>query len=130
MKKSKKNKIIQDILDSITPEEQIKIDKNIEKHIEYLDAHPNYNLYYGTIKSYFLQDVISKGIKPIGITVMMCEETLIYETQEELDKSWELFKPEGFHYLKENWEQVRKQYVDDIYNGVDDDAPTVFWLNK
>lgn len=125
-----KSKVLQNILDSITPEEQMKMDKSIQDHIDYLDAHPNYNLYSGTPNSYWLKGVINAGLKPIGITIMICEETLIYETQEEVDKSWEMFKPEGFHHLKETWDDVRKQYVDEIYGGIEENAPTVFWLNK
>ena len=128
MRKSK-NSIIDDFLNKISPEEQAKIDKSIEAHIKYMDEHPDYNKRYGTDKSYWLEEIKSKGFNPIGITVMTCEETIIMETQEELERAWEIFKPEGWWYTIDQWEKVRQDYIKDIYEGDENKAPLVYCLN-
>lgn len=125
-----KPSILQEILDSITPEQQAKFDANFKAHEEYMDAHPDYNERYGTDKSYWLEEIRAKGFNPIGITVMICEETIIMETKEEIEKAWEIFKPEGWWYTAEQWEETRKDYVKDMYKGVVEDAPKVYCLNE
>ncbi len=104
------------------------IDK-VNKQISWIDEHPDYNKRYGTDKSYWLEEIKSKGFNPLGITIMTCEETIILETQEELEKAWEIFKPEGWWYTIDQWEETRQQYVKDIYDGKEKDAPIVYCLN-
>ena len=117
------------MFNSITPERQKELDAMFKAHNEYMDAHPDYNERYGTDKSYGLEEVKSLGFNPIGITVMTCEETFIMETQEEIDKAWEIFKPEGWWYTAEQWKQTRIEYINDVYDGKEEDAPKVYCLN-
>ena len=95
-----------------------------------MDAHPDYNKRYGTDKSYWLQEIIDKGFKTLGITVMICEETIIMETTEEIEEAWEIFKPEGWWYTVNEWEKRRDEYVSKNYNGIEEDAPKVYCLNE
>lgn len=129
MRKSK-NTIISDILDKMTPEEESEVNVSIESHIKWMDEHPDYNKRYGTDKSYWLEDIKSEGFKPLGITVMVCEETIIMETQEECDKAWEIFKPEGWWYTVDQWEKVRQDYIKDMYDGDETKGPKVYCLDE
>ena len=60
---------------------------------------------------------------------MLCEETLIFATEEETDAAAKEFMPEGWWYTLNNWEQSRREYVDKFYDGVEADAPEVFCLD-
>lgn len=87
---------------------------------------------YGTPDSEFLKCIISKGYNPIGITIMACEETFIFSTEEEAYRAHkELDTNEGWWYGLDGeypWEETRKWYVDKSYNGIEEDAPKVYWL--
>ena len=85
---------------------------------------------YGTPNSVLLKKVREAGFKPIGITVLMCEETFIFKGDAEAKAAWEIFKPEGWWYGFGSWEDTRQQYVKDIYGGDEEDAPIVYWLDK
>jgi len=128
MKKS--NRIISDALEEIrskmTPEEIEETEKKIDEQIKWFDDHPDYNQRYGTDKSYWLETIKKKGFNPIGITVMMCEETIILETEEEVERAWEVFKPEGFWYSKEDFTKAREDYINEVYDGIEKDAPLVY----
>ena len=87
------------------------------------------NSTYGTDKSTWLEEIKAKGFNPIGITIMACEETIILATKEEVDKAWEIFKPEGWWYTVDQWSETRQLYVRDIYNGIESDAPKVYCLD-
>lgn len=130
MGKKKRNSIIEEILNSITPEEQTKLDAMFKAHIKWMDEHPDYNERYGTNKSYWLEEIKAKGFNPVGITIMTCEETIIMATQEEKDKAWELFKPTGWWYTVDEWEETRNWYVKEIYEGMEEDAPKVYCLDE
>lgn len=125
-----KNNILDRIEKSISPEEQKEFDKKIEAHIKWLDEHPDYHKRYGTDKSYWLEDIIKHGISPIGITTMLCEETIILETKEEVNKAWGIFKPEGWWYSRDEFDKAYSDYVDKFYDGDKDKAPKVYWLNE
>lgn len=126
---AKRSKIFEDILNSITPERKAELDAMMEAHRKWHEEHPGYDERYGTDKSYWLEQIRSKGFNPIGITVMICEETIIMETKEEIEKAWEIFKPEGWWYTVDEWENIRKEYVDDMYDGVEEGAPVVYCLD-
>ena len=83
---------------------------------------------YGTPDSYFLEIIRQAGFNPIGITVMTCEETFIFETEEERTKAAEQFLPEGWYYIRDEWDETRTWYVNDMYNSIEEDAPKVYWL--
>lgn len=118
-----------DNLFNISPERQAELDAQMDAHMKWMDEHPDYNERYGTDKSYWLEQIKAKGFKPVGITVMTCEETIIMETKEEIEKAWEIFKPEGWWYTIDQWEETRTKYIKDMYNGVEEDAPLVYCLN-
>lgn len=94
---------------------------------------------YGTDKSEMLQDLLKAGHKVRAITVMMCEETFVFQTPEELgpaiafadNNGW---TNEGWWYSIEDtgewpWEKARKDYVDTNYDGDESKAPKVYWLD-
>jgi len=85
---------------------------------------------YGTPDSVLLKDVRAAGFKPIGITVLICEETFIFKGEDEATKAAEQFLPEGWWYGFGAWEDTRQEYVKKFYGGVEEDAPTVYWLDK
>jgi hypothetical protein len=133
MAKKRKNvvsKAFQDILDSITPERQAELDAMFEAHRKWHEEHPDYNERYGTDRSYWLEEIRAKGFHPIGITVMVCEETIIMATKEEVDNAWKEFAPEGWWYCADDWKETRKGYVKDMYKGVETDAPKVYCLDE
>jgi len=84
---------------------------------------------YGKPTSVLLNEIIDAGFNPIGITVMACEETFIFKTIEECDKASKQFLPEGWWYSIEEWDETRKWYVDKHYDGIEENAPIVYWLN-
>ena len=85
---------------------------------------------YGTPNSVLLKEVQEAGFKPIGITVLMCEETFIFKGNKEAKDAAEKFLPEGWWYGFSDWEETRKEYVKEYYNGDEDLAPIVYWLDK
>ena len=129
MKKENTNKYFQKILDSITPEQKAEFDVNMKTFDKWHNEHPDHGERYGTDKSYWLETIREKGFNPIGITVMLCEETLIFATKEETDAAAKEFMPEGWWYSVNNWEESRKKYVDDMYKGIESDAPMVYCLD-
>jgi len=60
---------------------------------------------------------------------MLCEETLVFATEEEAEAAADYFMPEGWWYSLSNWEESRKDYIDKFYEGVEEDAPEVFCLD-
>ena len=84
---------------------------------------------YGTPNSVLLKEVQAAGFKPIGITVVMCEETFIFKGEPEAKAASEQFLPEGWWYGFGAWEDTRIEYVKKFYGGDEDAAPTVYWLD-
>jgi hypothetical protein len=125
-----RSKFLEEILFSITPEEQAEFDAMIEAQRKWHKAHPDYNERYGTDKSYWLEEIRAKGFNPIGISVMLCEETIIFATKEESDLAWKEFSPEGWWYHADNWAQARHEYIRDMYKGIETDAPKVYCLDE
>lgn len=85
---------------------------------------------YGNPKSVMLKEIREKGFKPIGITVMLCEETFIFKGKKDAERAWEIFKPEGWWYGIGDFIDARKQYLKDMHCDSEDDAPTVYWFDK
>jgi len=84
---------------------------------------------YGTPNSVLLKQVRAAGFKPIGITVLLCEETFIFKGKQETEAAAKQFLPEGWWYDFGSWEDTRQEYVKEMYGGDDDAAPTVYWLD-
>jgi len=94
------------------------------------DAMIEYQENYGTSKSELLKEVIAAGFKPIGITVMICEETFIFKNKIDAEAAAKQFLPEGWWYDVSSFIDSRKEYVKEIYGGDEDLAPTIYWLDK
>jgi fructose-1,6-bisphosphatase len=100
------------------------------------------NSTYGTDKSDVLKYLIDGGHNPIGISIMACEETFIFQTKEESSAAHKFINMpespwgnEGWFYAIEDdgewpWEKARKDYVDRCYKGNENNAPKVYWLKK
>jgi len=85
---------------------------------------------YGTPNSRFLNEIRNAGFNPIAITVMMCEETIVFKSKAEALRAWEKFKPEGWWYNLSDFDESHEQYVKEMYGGDEDRAPLVYWLDK
>ena len=85
---------------------------------------------YGTPDSVLLKEVQKAGFKPIGISVVMCEETFIFKGEAEAELAANQFLPEGWWYGFGSWEDTRIEYVKKFYGGVEENAPTVYWIDK
>ena len=89
---------------------------------------------YGTPKSEYLKMLNDKGFFPIGITVMICEEAFIFKTAKEAHLAYDTMADnEGWYYGLDDkypWEQTRKNYVDEMYKGIEEDAPIVYWIDN
>lgn len=85
---------------------------------------------YGTPNSSLLMKVKKAGFNPVGITVMLCEETFIFKGSKEAEDAAKVFLPEGWWYDFSSWVESRNEYVRNIYHGDEDLAPTVYWLDK
>lgn len=89
---------------------------------------------YGTDRSEMLLDMIASGHKPIGITVMACEETFIFANDEDMGAALEWSKSEwgneGWWYVLDEWQATRDWYLEGHYKGNEGDAPKVYWIDK
>lgn len=85
---------------------------------------------YGSPLSKMLTKIREAGFKPIAITVMICEETFVFKTEEEAKAAWEKFKPEGWWYGFSYFIDTREEYVNKFYDGDEDAAPIVYWLDN
>ena len=53
---------------------------------------------------------------------------IIFETDEEAQKGWKIFKNEGWWYGRDNFKKGWKDYVDRFYEGKENEAPKIYWL--
>lgn len=90
---------------------------------------------YGTDKSESIEKLRNVGFNPIGITKMICEETFIFNTDEEALKAFEYFEKnpvgeviQGWWYGIVDFQLARQEYVMNIYEGIEEDAPTIYWI--
>jgi hypothetical protein len=63
----------------------------------------------GHVKQFY-DELVEAGFKPIGMTTFLCEETAVFETEEEADRAAEMFLPNGWYYSKENIIEARVHY--------------------
>jgi hypothetical protein len=84
---------------------------------------------YGTPESVLLKKVREAGFKPIAITVLLCEETFVFKGKQECQAAADKFLPEGWWYDFDAWEKTREEYVKKFYDGNEDEAPMVYWLD-
>ena len=122
-----RSKVVQDMLDRITPEEHAEFKKQIEEGIAFQDMLYEQGYRYNTDKSYSLKLLNATGYFPIGITTMMCEETFIFKTEKEADKACEsgVLGNEGWFYGKKAFKKALEQYEKDM--GYKNE---IFWLDE
>ena len=84
----------------------------------------------GTPNSALLKKIKQAGFKPIGITIVMCEETFIFKGKTEAENAAKEFLPEGWWYDLIGFEETRQEYVKKFYDGNEEIAPTIYWLDK
>lgn len=84
-----------------------------------------YKRTYGTPESPLLKKIKKKGFNPIGITIMICEETFIFKTDKERNEAADIFMPEGFWQCIEtgDWEVAKNMYKENHGR-----EPKVYWL--
>jgi hypothetical protein len=103
----------------------------MDKYNEYQEEMEENFDAYGTPDSVLLKLVREAGFKPIGITVMMCEETFIFKGRKEAKEAWKMFAPEGWWYglddFWKDWEDYHKQMGNYDRDEVDD---AIYWLDK
>lgn len=85
---------------------------------------------YGTPNSVLLKEIRAAGFKPIGITVIMCEETFIFKGEPEAKQAAKQFLPEGWWYGFGSWEDTWLEYVKKFYGGIEENAPHIHWLDE
>ena len=122
-----RSKVVQDILDRITPEEHAYLKKQIDKDIAFQDMLYEQGYRYNTDKSYSLKLLNDAGYFPIGLTTMICEETFIFKTEKEADKACEsgVLGNEGWFYGKKAFKKALEQYEKDM--GYKNE---IFWLDE
>ncbi len=129
MKKGVRNNIIDNFLNEIMPEEQVKIDKRIEEFIQYQDELKRLGKKYNTDTSVSLDHLREHGLNPIAITQLYLEETFVFNTPEEADKGYELLEKElslvsGWWYDKEKFTEVYDAYCVEM-----DYSPKIYYLD-
>lgn len=85
---------------------------------------------YGKPTSALLTQVRKAGFKPIGITVFFSEETFIFKSASEANHASKPFLPDGWWYGLNEWDDVREDDVNYNYDGNDEMAPKIYWLDK
>ena len=130
MKKNRKNNILDWLRENQTAEQKAESDAYWERFWDNYDEEEAQSIYdnYGKEGSHLLKEIKEAGFNPIAITVMLCEETFVFETEEETKKAADKFLPEGWWYEKEDFKKSRIKYVEDAYKGIEENAPKVYWL--
>ena len=75
--------------------------------------------------------VVAAGFKPIGMTVMMCEETFIFKSHVEALDAFEKFKPSGWWYGYPEFLDAERQYKKDLSDfGIYDYELDILWFDE
>lgn len=83
------------------------------------------------LESDLYQRVITAGFKPIGMTIMLNEETFIFKSSLEAKKAFETFSPEGWWYDFSDFIDAERQYLKDLSDiGIHDHELNVLWFDK
>lgn len=105
-----KSKIVQEILDSITPEMKVEMHKKFEKRVAFSLWLEEMGYEYCTDTSRSLILLREQGFKPIGITSFYLEETFIFKTKKEAIAAFKKMERElrtvvGWFYGKKDFEK-------------------------
>lgn len=84
-----RNKTLQEMLERITPEEHLKMEKEMWEHLAFERWLEEQGFEYGTPTSYSLKILNEAGFFPIGITWYMGEETFIFREASTANEAWE-----------------------------------------
>ena len=75
--------------------------------------------------------VVAAGFKPIGMTVMMGEETFIFKSSEEAKEAWARFMPDGWWYGFSDFIDAEKRYLKDLSDiGIHDKQLNILWFDE
>lgn len=75
--------------------------------------------------------VIAAGFKPIGMTVMMCEETFIFKSSADAKEAADKFLPEGWWYDFSDFIDAERQYLKDLSDiGIHDKQLNIVWFDE
>lgn len=124
-----KNRFIADYMDKhnkIIESEEFKT--RFQKHIDFIEMVSDGGYVWNTPTSYSLKVLREYGYKPIGITTMMCEETFIFETQEEASRAYEDLEVDkgeidGFFYGRTAFIHAMEEYQKDYETEL-----TIYWF--
>mgnify|MGYP001562527096 CR=1 FL=1 len=83
---------------------------------------------YGSPNSETLKQMREMGFNPIAITVMVCEETFVFDTVDEANRCAAAFGFDGWYCELTKFLKIREDYVNDFYKGNIAEAPEVYWL--
>ena len=105
-----RSKVVQDILDRITPEEHAEFQKQLEEDMAYNEMLFKQGKIYGTPTSITLDIVREAGFNPIGICWYGGEETLIFSSQREASSAYKKLEKEqgkvfAYWYGKKSFEK-------------------------
>lgn len=95
----------------------------------------NRAIYYGTPKSHMLKAIQAAGFKPIAITIMLVEETFVFQTEQESIDAFNHFKHhpefsnEGWWYSNKQFVKAWNKYKREFYGNIEDKMPKIYYLN-
>jgi hypothetical protein len=83
------------------------------------------------LRNFLYRKVVAAGFKPIGMTIMMCEETFIFKSDVEAKEAWERFAPSGWWYGFSDFIEAEKAYLKDFSDmGIHDHALNILWFDE
>ena len=125
-KEKKQINLIDEIIKelNIDPVTQKRIDETMEKQICDITELEAQGYKFNTDKSYSLKLIRDHGYNPIGITTIICEETFIFETEEEASEAHNDLQVihevvDGWWYSKIGFEKALETL---------NEEPKVYWL--
>ena len=84
----------------------------------------------GTFESLLLKKIKDDGFRPIGITLLGGEETIIFKSTMEAQKVSKKYGHEGWFYSFSHFIDAWAAYIDDTLNGDESLAPPVYWIDS
>jgi len=122
-----RNKIVEEFLSKLTPEQKEKRDNAIQERITYSKWLEDNGYKYGTSTSITLRTVREANFNPIGICWYGGEETLIFKTQKEANSAYKKLEKEqkkvyAYWYSKRGFlEEIARE--DEFYK-----PSEIYWL--
>jgi len=128
-----RSKFAYNLLNNISPERQLEIDTDIEKMTKHNEWMASNGYVYNTDTSPSLLIIREHGFHPIAITCMMCEETFLFETDEESHAAYNRLEVElnlvsGWWYSSSDWADAFESHCNAIYDGDRSLAAPIYWF--